>query len=540
MAKDNDKILQEIKQTEISEFFAKNKNMLGFSSTDFSKNLLICVHEYVTNSIDNAIEAEMLPNIEVIIEYDPQYKDSESEKSNHLILSVNDEGTGIPEKVIPTIFSKLFQGSKFGVNVQKMGQQGIGSSGVTILSNMTTGKPVYMKTGNGKQTIEAEIAIDIKNNKSLNEVIKKYPSTFRGTQLKAYMGDVAYSKGQKSIEEYLKLIWMANPFSTITLKTPDGEKFEYKRITEKMPQTPVVSKYHPLGLAAYDLINLFTASGSHSLGDFIAHSLQRSSPEKIKELNGILKIDLFSIKKDYFQKSQADGIKLSENVIKAMKKLKWKKPSDESLIPIGSEILEKSVTELFKPEFKIVITRDVKAMSGGIPFIVEIALAYGDQCGKKIDGGNIEPLLIRFANRVPLLYDVSKDVLYNALKEIDISKYIKVEPSKIPLSIIVNVNSTHIPFNNVSKMAIDSDDDIEQEFKNAIMDGLRKISTYINKKYRLQVLNEHKNTMGKYIEATSKALSEISDGYRTPVKIKEDLEGILNKIIKSDENAIKK
>ena len=56
------------KQQEISvtEFFEKNKQILGFDSR--SKSLLMGIKEAVDNSLDACEEADILPDIEVRIE----------------------------------------------------------------------------------------------------------------------------------------------------------------------------------------------------------------------------------------------------------------------------------------------------------------------------------------------------------------------------------------------------------------------------------------------------------------------------------------
>ena len=58
----------ESKQQEISvtEFFEKNKQILGFDSR--SKSLLMGIKEAVDNSLDNCEEANILPEVTVRIE----------------------------------------------------------------------------------------------------------------------------------------------------------------------------------------------------------------------------------------------------------------------------------------------------------------------------------------------------------------------------------------------------------------------------------------------------------------------------------------
>jgi len=510
---------KEFKKSNLTQFFVQNRAMLGYSYP--SKSLVIAVHELVTNSLDNCIVAGIKPDIFVKIDYDPKYINTPQQK-NRLILTVRDNGTGIPKKIIPTIFSTFLQGTKFRVNRQHMGQQGIGASGVVLFSLVETGEPTFMKTGDGQTTIEAEIKMDLETGESQNQILKEYKSDFRGTEIVVHLGEVLYGSGSASVDEYLKELFLANPFSHITFINPDGEKTEYKPIVDQMPNPPVVEKYHPLGLDVQTFLTLLNKSKYKTVGEFIEKDLQRSGRDKVLDLNKILKRDLYKINKT------AVNRKMAEDIISAIKTLKWKAPKTDCLMPIGEEALTRAIDELFKPEFKTIITRPPKAYRGGIPFIVEIGLAWGENCGIKSDK-TIEPQILRFANRVPLLFDASADMITQSIKEIDFSRYIK-NTTNFPISVIVNINSTFIPFNNAGKMAIDTDEDIKAEFKNAMFDGLRKISVFINKKRAREILEQHKSKMREYEDHLARILSEASDGYKSPNEIKIGLEKIINKL----------
>ena len=88
----------------VSEFFAKNRHLLGFDSP--RKALLTSVKEAVDNSLDACEEAGILPEIWVRI-------DQANEAGNRFAVSVQDNGPGIVRKQIPLIFGKLLYGSKF-------------------------------------------------------------------------------------------------------------------------------------------------------------------------------------------------------------------------------------------------------------------------------------------------------------------------------------------------------------------------------------------------------------------------------------------
>ena len=117
----------------VSEFFAKNRHLLGFDSP--RKALLTSVKEAVDNSLDACEEAGILPEIWVRI-------DQANEAGNRFAVSVQDNGPGIVRKQIPLIFGKLLYGSKFHRLRMSRGQQGIGISAAGMYGVLTTGKPV--------------------------------------------------------------------------------------------------------------------------------------------------------------------------------------------------------------------------------------------------------------------------------------------------------------------------------------------------------------------------------------------------------------
>ena len=115
----------------VSEFFAKNRHLLGFDNP--RKALLTTVKEAVDNALDACEEAGILPEVWVHIERFEQdrYK-----------VGVQDNGPGILRKQIPLIFGKLLYGSKFHRLRMSRGQQGIGISAAGMYGLLTTGKPV--------------------------------------------------------------------------------------------------------------------------------------------------------------------------------------------------------------------------------------------------------------------------------------------------------------------------------------------------------------------------------------------------------------
>src|SRR5204863_5549553 len=89
---------QASKQREISvsEFFLKNRHLLGFDNA--KKALLTTIKEAVDNSLDACEEARILPEVHV------QVKQLEEDR---FLVVVEDNGPGVVREQIPKIFGKL-------------------------------------------------------------------------------------------------------------------------------------------------------------------------------------------------------------------------------------------------------------------------------------------------------------------------------------------------------------------------------------------------------------------------------------------------
>ena len=170
-----EKLFEEFKEVSVTEFFRKNKSHLGYSGK--LRSLTTVIHELVTNSLDACEEAGILPNIIVEI--------NELGKEHYRIIE-RDSGPGIPKKHVTSVFGKMLAGTKFHRNIQLRGQQGIGVAGVTMFSQMTTGKPIKIttSTGNGKVN-EINLMIDVTKNDEVLSAIMSIMITGKGQRLNA-------------------------------------------------------------------------------------------------------------------------------------------------------------------------------------------------------------------------------------------------------------------------------------------------------------------------------------------------------------------
>ena len=153
------------KDISVSEFFAKNRHLLGFDNP--RKALLTSVKEAVDNSLDACEEAGNAPNVTIIIE-DLQPDRPATAKQSRYRMTVVDNGPGIVRKQVENVFGRLLFGSKFHRLKMSRGQQGIGISAAGMYGLITTGKPmvIHTLTDPKKMAHHIELAMNTKTNRA--------------------------------------------------------------------------------------------------------------------------------------------------------------------------------------------------------------------------------------------------------------------------------------------------------------------------------------------------------------------------------------
>ena len=504
---DADTIFKELKTNSISEFFRKNSQMLGYSGK--VRSLTTVVHEYVTNGLDACEEANILPDITVEVKEITESKYS---------VSVSDNGPGIPIKMIGRVLATVLSGTKFHRYIQQRGQQGIGGSGCTLFSLITTGKAIHIKSGTGKNAYECDITIDIKSNKPLITNMREIDASFLGLVVSGEFGDVKYESSDHGIYEYLRRTALSNPHATIRLMDPEGKTYNFVRSVEELPVKPKVSKPHPLGIGTNDLLEFAHASESRKISSFLVDAFSRLSQNKAEELKA-LNQDL-----DFDRDPKKLTWSEAEKIVNSFKRVKWIAPDLDSLSTIGEAQINATIKNILNPQFMSIIERRPKVFRGGIPFVVEAGIAYGGNAGKTTETGS-QGVLIRFANKVPLLFDGSSCAITTAVNDIDWKRYGIKEFDQEPISVLVNVSSVFVPYSGVGKQAISQETEIIEEIKLAVMDCARGLQKYMSGERNRSVQTSKYNTIMRYVSQLSENLSEI-----TGVK-KDDIENSLKSLI---------
>jgi DNA topoisomerase-6 subunit B len=577
----------------VTEFFEKNRHLLGFDNKQ--KALLTCVKEAVDNSLDaceelghiqeKRNEKVALPEITINVkalsdnyqligekqsigqmivkknEFTILYKGNSQSKqirggnlsmsfedvtfnvseSNGKIsvlmngtqlrlkknapiflISITDNGPGIIESKIPDIFGRMLYGSKFQSMRQSRGQQGIGIHSAVLYSQLTTGKPatIVSKVKSSKKAKMMKVQINILKNEP--EVLEEKEEDFpyeSGTRIDLEIEGI-YISSNKGLDEYVRRTALVNPHATIIYINPNGEKITYKRVIERLPKEPVSIKPHPEGLEMGIFMRILKNSTERTVIAVLENELSRVSRAVADQVLKSVGIDP-KLKPQEIDRVQANSI------LKALQSLDLMRPQTDCLSPIGGEELEKSLKKEYSPEFIKSVTRKPEVYRG-MPFQIEVAAAYGGEI--KSD----KAMLMRFANKIPLLFDSSSCALTQSFLGVDYSRYgLKVE-NKVPvgqLVFIIHIASVWVPYTNESKNSVASYPVITKEIKLALQELVRNLSVFLNRKHKSSLFQERINLFDKYGIELAYSLSKLTD--IDEKKIKAKIENMLEK--KKDE-----
>ncbi len=506
------------REISVSEFFTKNRHLLGFDSP--RKALLTAVKEAVDNSLDACEEARILPELKVAIR---KYGTSD----NQYTIVIEDNGPGIVKAQVPNVFGRLLYGSKFHRLRQSRGQQGIGISAAGMYGQLTTGNAVRVRTRTGRRSLAYEVAVrlDTSKNKPVAEEKVIEWDKDHGTEVAIDL-EGEYRRGQRSVEEFLKLVAVANPHVQVHYTDPDGNVTLYERGTKELPRETDEIKPHPHGVELGILIKMLNDSDNRTLSAFLQQDFSRVGPKVANDICDAAKLKPNSNPRRIAQQ-EAIGLK------KAIDQTRIMAPPASCIAPIGEELILAGLKKEVEADFYAATTRS-PAVYRGHPFQIEVGIAYG-KVGDTLelqDGGKIvevkrkrendenllgaadEPVrLIRYANRVPLLFQQSACATTKAVIGTDWRRYGLQQPKgALPIGamvIMVHIASVWVPFTSESKEAIASYDEILKELRLGLMDCGRKLGIHVRKGKKLQSEFKKRNYIQMYIPHVAEALRDI-------------------------------
>jgi len=527
----------------VSEFFTKNRHLLGFDNP--RKALLTCVKEAVDNALDAAEEAGILPEVVVTLAVAPNNGDAPppASQATRFRVTVIDNGPGIVRHQIPPIFAKLLYGSKFHRLRMSRGQQGIGISAAGMYAQLTTGKPVRIisRTSARGAAHYFEVQIDTKKNEPRIFENKKIDWDHqRGTQVTLEI-EGRYQKGRASVDEFLEQVAIANPHVKLVYHAPDGETREYPRTIDELPPQPREIKPHPYGIEFGILLRMLHDTRSHWLSGFLSGDFSRVSPAVAQEICKTARLSPNA------RPRNIHGTE-AEALYKAIQATRIMAPPSNCISPIGEKAILHGLYKQIKGEFYTAVTRPPSVYRGN-PFVIEAGLAYGkgpSQAapapeapavplaeGEQRDDDSELARVIRYANRVPLLYQQAGCATYKAALETAWRNYGIAQSRGAlpagPMVIFVHMASVWVPFTSESKEAIADYDEIRKDIKLALQECGRRLGMFLRRRERAKSEFRRRNIFELYIEEVVESCARLKGGKLSKEKLKAQLEKIAAK-----------
>lgn len=486
-----EKMAQKQRDISVSEFFLKNRHLLGFDNP--KKALLTTIKEAVDNSLDACEEAKILPELHV------EVKQLEEDR---FVVTVVDNGPGVVKEQIPKIFGKLLYGSKFHHMKQSRGQQGIGISAAGMYGQLTTGMStkITSRTSGRKPSHYFEIHID--TNKNVPTILKDEVVDWKqnhGTKVEIEL-EAKYQKGRSSIDNYIRQTVIANPHMSLTYINPLGEKEKFKAATQKLPVEPKEIKPHPHGVELGILMKMLKSTKCKRVKAFLSHDFARVSPQVAGKICATAGISETSWPSSIAHRE-------ADNLYRTINRTKIMNPPTNCLSPIGENELLRGIKKNINADFYAGVTRPPSVYRGN-PFQIEVALAYGGDLPKEefVD-------LMRFANRVPLLYQqggcaITKSVVQTNWRNYGVEQSRGALPTG-PMVLAIHMASVWVPFTSESKEAVASYEEIIKEVKLAIQECGRKLDAFIRRGRREAEARRKKDYIKSYLPHIGIGLREI-------------------------------
>ena len=523
---DAENIASKQKQISISEFFEKNKHFLGFDT--LQRAVITAVKEAVDNSLDACEEARILPTIKVEIN---------KLKGDKLELICQDNGPGIPRDSVENVFGKFLLGSRFHAIRQTRGQQGIGITGVVMYSQLTTGSKTHVisKIKSDSSAVHVDLGLDTRKNKATksNEIrdvwFEDGEEVVSGLKIKTVM-KAKYQRGRQSVHQYLRMTSIVNPHATIQLivRDADGEIIDqghWIRTTEKLPRVVEEIKPHPHGIHLGQLQRMLKEADERKLTSFLRHNFSGVSMRAAKEILGKAELEEgrtpVRIKAD---EAQA--------MLDSFQEVKLLAPPTDCLSPIEEILIKKGLSKAIDSRFASTVTRK-PAVSQGNPFQIEVGLVFG---GDLAADGPIE--VLRFANRVPLMYQQGGCLLTKALESVDWKRYGLDHPGgkglpKGPAAVLIHLASTNVQFTSEAKEAVSDNEEVFEEIRKAMLEVGRGLKNHLKKSKQRKKAQEKFDLINIILPEISRKSSEMLD--REEPDLSPVITRIMNAVFLEDE-----
>lgn len=431
------------------------------------------------------------------------------EATMYYTIRVKDNGCGIPADAVGNMLGKVLSGSKQGIR-QTRGKFGLGAKMALIWSKKSSGLPIEVSTAHlsadGRPTaVITTIVLDMDIYKNTPRIVSR--SEERNTE--AWHGlDIGvtiagkWSTYRQKVLQYFQQLAVITPCAnlqvTFSCRRDKTKNFEiaFDRRSEQMPPVPRETLPHPKALNNVTLESLLRTSKRRSLKDFLH-----------KDLRGVTPAVANTIAKGVGSGEVRPGTLDAGQVAWLHQELRdnqaIKDPTTECLSPAGEYNMRLGVIKELHPSMVATHTEKAGAHEGH-PFLVETAVSLG---GKTVrEGINV----YRFANRIPLLFEVGADVVtVVATKNINWNNY-HINKDSDRIGVYVSIVSTRIPFKGTSKEYIGDD---VTEMHNAVKKSLQscclQLKQHISKNLLAKEEKDRKRSFERYVPDVTNSLSKM-------------------------------
>ena len=319
-----------------------------------------------------------------------------------------------------------------------------------IWAKKSSGLPMRIKTSHIKsQEYVSTCVLDIDIYKNEPNVIehKKEKNTdgWKGTEFEVIIAG-SFSSYKARIVQYLQQLAIITPYAKLEMQysNKNDEKkdmtIRYDRRSEQMPPPAREVKHHPSSVNNLLVQQLVDKSQSKTLLKFFCDDLSGVNPSIAKRVIA----ELGKGFDEDMKPSELDNKQITRLVQLLRSVELFKAPDGSCLSPLGEYNLNLGIRKVIEPDI-VATARDKPSAYEGHPFIVEAAIALGGKSAK--EGINV----IRFANRIPLLFEAGADVSTRvAQSKIKWSSY-KIDHKKDKISVFVSIVSTKVPFKGTGK-----------------------------------------------------------------------------------------
>ena len=562
----------------VSEFFAKNRHLLGFDNPRkallttvkeaVDNSLDACEEASILPDITVVIE-DLQPDRPSTAKQS-RYRITVVDNGPGIVR-------GQVENVFGRLlFGSKFHRLKMsrgqqGIGISAAGMYGLITTGKPMLiqTRPKASKPAHhIELAMNTKTNRAEVTVDEETDdfplkrlrdlsSSVRELAEKgeflgasdYPT---GTSVSIEL-EGKYQRGRGSVDEFLELTAIANPHAKFTFVRPTRETTEeedapllkrgaknastgepdvadssasdgappspaapaitqdlgdlviFPRGVKELPPETKEIQPHPRGVELGTLLQMLKDYEASEKGGTLYNFLQ----EKFCRVSSATAGDFCSKIKLTSRTKVADvEPPQAEALYKLFQEAKLAPPPTDCLAPIGVRQLLAGLLKGVRAEFYAASSREPEVYRGR-PFQIEAAIAFGGELP-----ADDTCRVIRFANRVPLLFQQSACSSFKSVAETNWRNYDLQQPRGAApvgaLVIMIHMASVWVPFTSESKEAIADYDEIRKEMKLALMECGRKLGTYLRKRAKMKRESERRDVFERYIGEISKAINAIN------------------------------